>query len=186
MRISHRRRHPGAGGSWIRREGFGSRSPVPRASAKQARCGGPAGLQKKGLDLAPALTTSLTANCRLTLPLPLGARLFVEAALPEFGVETRPLHLTLETAKGPLEAFVVLNGYFQKITTPLQVGRSQRYTDNRMSDQGEDNSGYGRIREVFVHGGGCGYRACTPPCGRRSPRPMFRMVAWEYVPRCIR
>ena len=42
------RRHPGAGGSWIRREGFGSRSPVPGASAKRARCGGPAGLQKKG------------------------------------------------------------------------------------------------------------------------------------------
>ena len=144
------------------------------------------GCKTKRLDLAPALTTSLTANCRLTLPLPLGARLFVEAALPEFGVETRPLHLTLEPAKGPLEAFVVLNGYFQKITTPLQAGRSQRYTDNRMSDQGENNSGYGRIREVFVHGGGCGCRACTPPCGRRSPRPMFRMVAWEYVPRCIR
>ncbi len=77
------------------------------------------------LDFAPALTTAFAANGRLTLSLPLGARLFVKTTLPKFGVETRSLHLTLEPAKGPLEAFVVLNSYFQEITTPQQVGRIQ-------------------------------------------------------------
>ena len=87
---------------------------------KETRQGG-----RSGLDFAAALTTSFTPNGRFTLPLPLSARLFVEATLPEFGVETRSLHLTLEPAKGPLEAFVVLNSYFQEITTPQQVGRIQ-------------------------------------------------------------
>ena len=120
MRISRRRRHPGEVG-----HGSGEKVSGRDRRFRGRALNGPVvevrqGCKKKGLDLAPALTTSLTANCRLTLSLPLGTRLFVEAALPEFGVETRPLHLTLETAKGPLEAFVVLNGYFQKITTPLQ------------------------------------------------------------------
>jgi len=75
------------------------------------------------LDFAPALTTAFTPNGRLALPLPLGARLFVEATFPKFGVEPRSLHLALEPAEGPLKAFVVLNRYFQRMTTPLRYGR---------------------------------------------------------------
>ncbi len=74
---------------------------------------------RSGLDFAPALTTAFTSNGRLTLPFPLGARLLVEATLPEFRIEPRPLHLTLESAERPFETFVVLNRYFQRTTTPL-------------------------------------------------------------------
>jgi len=77
------------------------------------------------LDFAPALTTAFAPNGRLTLPFPLGARLFVEATFPKFGVEPRSLNLALEPAKGPLETFVVLNRYFQRMTTPLRYGRSK-------------------------------------------------------------
>ena len=89
------------------------------------------------LNLAPALTTAFTSNGRLALPLPLGARLLVEATLPEFRIEPRPLHLTLESAECPLETFVVLNRYFQRTTTPLLYDRFHKWTEDQISDQEE-------------------------------------------------
>lgn len=78
--------------------------------------------EQRGLDRAraAALATAFTSNGRFTLPFSLGARLFVEATLPEFGVETGSLHFTLESAEGPFKAFVVLNSYVQRMTTPLR------------------------------------------------------------------
>jgi len=61
-----------------------------------------------------ALTATLTANRGLLLPLPLRARLLVEATLAELGIEAGPLHLSLETAQGSLEAFVFLDLDFQE------------------------------------------------------------------------
>ena len=64
--------------------------------------------------LGTVATTALTPNRSLALPLPLCARLLVEAALAELGIEARPLDLALETAQGPVEAFVLLNDDFQE------------------------------------------------------------------------
>ncbi len=70
--------------------------------------------------LGTALTPTLTANRRLALPLPLGAGLLVEAALPKLGIESRPLHFALETTQCTLKALVVLNGHFQRNHAPQQ------------------------------------------------------------------
>ena len=78
-----------------------------------------------GPGLVAAQAWGLAASCgaTLTLPIPtygglavtlaLGARLLVEPALPELGVETGTLDLPLEATQRALEAFVVLNRNFQ-------------------------------------------------------------------------
>ena len=68
----------------------------------------------------------------LLQPLALRAGLLVEAALPQLGVESRPLDLALEAAQGPLEAFVLLNDDFQ-LTTQVALSEpvSTIVTDNR-------------------------------------------------------
>src|SRR5690606_26812888 len=68
-----------------------------------------------GTDAAP-LPPALAPDRGLALALPLRARLLVEAALPELGVEAGALHLPLEAAQRPLETLVVLYRYFQKAT----------------------------------------------------------------------
>ncbi len=60
-----------------------------------------------------ALPPALSTNGGFPLPLALGAGLLVEAALTQLGVESRPLDFSLEPAKGPFEALVLLNDDFQ-------------------------------------------------------------------------
>ena len=71
-----------------------------------------------------AFPTSLTPDRGFTLPLPLSARLLVEAALAELGVQAGPLNLPLEAAQGSVEAFVLLNENFQE--TGLQTNLGNR------------------------------------------------------------
>ena len=68
-----------------------------------------AGLEKFSTGCAPR-----AGYGGLALPLPLGARLLIEAALPEFRVEPRSLHFTLKPTERSLKALIVLNGYFQE------------------------------------------------------------------------
>ena len=63
---------------------------------------------KPALLPAAPLPPPLPPNRRLTLTLTLRTGLLVKAPLPEFGIESGALHLSLEAAKRPLEAFVVL------------------------------------------------------------------------------
>ena len=73
---------------------------------------------------SPPLPPPLAADGRLPPSLPLRARLLVEAALPQFGVQARALHLALEPAKGPLEALVFLDDDFQ-FGPPRRLGTLQ-------------------------------------------------------------
>ena len=56
---------------------IGPGQPIPFAALNPLLARG-----RSRLNLAPALTTAFTSNGRLALPLPLGARLLVEATLP--------------------------------------------------------------------------------------------------------
>jgi hypothetical protein len=67
-----------------------------------------------------ALPSPLTPDGGLTLPLPLGAGLFIETAFPEFRVEAGPLHFPLEPAEGPIEALIVLDDDFQTDHAPFR------------------------------------------------------------------
>ena len=62
------------------------------------------------------LATTFPPDRCFTLPLALSARLLVEAALAEFGVQAGSLDLPLEAAQGPIEAFVLLNEDFQGVS----------------------------------------------------------------------
>lgn len=66
-----------------------------------------------GLPTRPALPAAFPTDRCFPLPLALSARLFVEPAFPQFGIEAGPLHLSLEAAQGSLEAFVLLDDDFQ-------------------------------------------------------------------------
>ncbi len=102
---------PGAG--WIsgHPSPYTRERPLPRkGKGPPVRdVGVPRGLAAPGAALAPALPTYGS----LTLTLALGARLLVEPALPELGIEPGPLDLTLEATERPLEALVFLDRYFQ-------------------------------------------------------------------------
>ena len=76
-------------------------------------------LESLNASTAP-LTTTLPADCGLTLAFPLSGGLLVKATLAKLRIEAGPLHLPLESTKGPLEALIVLNRYFQEATTPLR------------------------------------------------------------------
>lgn len=65
------------------------------------------------LPTGPALPPPLPADGCFSLPLALRAWLLVEAALPQLGIESRPLNFAFEAAEGPLEALVLLNDDFQ-------------------------------------------------------------------------
>jgi len=67
----------------------------------------------------PPLSPPLPPDRSFPLPLPLGAGLLVEPALPELRVEPGPLDLPLEPAKCPVEAFVVLDENFQTDHAPF-------------------------------------------------------------------
>ncbi len=62
---------------------------------------------------AATLPASLTPDGRFPLPLTLGARLLVEPALTQLRVQSRALDLALESTQGAVEAFVLLDDYFQ-------------------------------------------------------------------------
>jgi hypothetical protein len=66
------------------------------------------------------LTTALTPDGGLALPLSLGAGLLVVPALPQLGVQTGALHLALEAPERAIETFIVLNYDFQDDQTSLK------------------------------------------------------------------
>ena len=81
------------------------------------------------------LPAPLPPDRRLALPLSLGTGLLVEATLPKLGVETGPLDLSLETAKGPIEALVVLDDNFQTDHAPFRGIDAGRAIKNRRTTQ---------------------------------------------------
>lgn len=65
------------------------------------------------LGALATLTPTLATDRGLTLPLTLGARLFIVATLAQLRIEARALNLPLEAAKSAVEALVVLYDDFQ-------------------------------------------------------------------------
>ena len=86
-------------------------------SALEGALSGPRGVSQ--LWPLPPLPPPLPSNGGFPLSLPLSARLLVEAALAELGIKAGPLNLPLETAEGPVEAFVVLDENFQTDHAPF-------------------------------------------------------------------
>lgn len=76
------------------------------------------------LPAASALTTPLPTDRGFPSALSACAGLLVEAALAKLRIESRALHLTLESAEGALQALVFLNDDFQ--VNPLRSCRRAR------------------------------------------------------------
>ena len=111
----------GGGGSALHERGLGASGRSKKAAPEGVALEWIVlrSLESSNATTAP-LTTTLPADCGLTLALPLGGRLLVKATLAKLRIETGPLYFPLESTKSPLEALIVLNRYFQKATTPLR------------------------------------------------------------------
>lgn len=148
--------------------------------------------RRRSGPLAP-LTPPLAPDRGLALPLPLRARLLVIAALPEFGIQARPLHLPLEAAQRAIEALVVLYDDFQddhilrnelmvelpKLNPWLGVGNGR---DGR--DVGA--TGPPRFRVAGLPGGACARTDGTPRGGQGSLGPRSRSREGGAAARCGR
>jgi hypothetical protein len=97
-------------------------SPSPGSDEVRPRTSGP----------RTTLPTTLPPNGRFPLSLPLSTGLLVEAPLPQLRIETGTLHLPLEPAKSPIEAFVVLDDNFQTDHAPFR-----RLIDEKLLKLGE-------------------------------------------------
>jgi len=87
-----------------------------------------AGSPDATLASGATLSAPLSADRRLALPLSLGAGLLVVPALAELGIQTRPLHLSLEPAQCAVETLVVLNDDFQAADPPRMNMSLKSYT----------------------------------------------------------
>lgn len=88
-----------------------------------------------------ALPTTFAANRRFPLPLPLCARLLVEAPLAKLGVKAGALNLPLELTQGPLEVFALLHDHFQSNHHPWANRNQLNYVNPYTNRQTPEDQG---------------------------------------------